>query len=118
MQTLTSLSSFGATCTELEARRGASLTLPSAGEPLNSMTGNIASLSSVHIGEGKLDLGYGDAIVSRVPVVAANGTPLMPCKPAKARKLLRDGKAIKKWDKLGSSMYNLHSIRGSQNLSL
>ena len=28
-----------------------------------------------------------------VYVVNKNGNPLMPCKPAKARKLLRDGKA-------------------------
>jgi len=101
MQTLTSLSPLGTTCIELQTRQNASLVLPSAGEPLNPTAGNIASLSSVHIGEGKLDLGYRDAIVSRVPVVAADRAPLMPCKPAKARKLLRDGKAVKKWDKLG-----------------
>ncbi len=29
-----------------------------------------------------------------VYVINQNGHPLMPCKPAKARKLLRDGKAI------------------------
>ena len=36
----------------------------------------------------------------RVPVVSANGKPLMPTKPSKARKLVRDGKAVGKWDKL------------------
>lgn len=36
----------------------------------------------------------------RVPVVSAEGKPLMPTKPSKARKLVRDGKAIGKWDKL------------------
>ncbi len=39
--------------------------------------------------------------IDRVPVVSKNGTPLMPCKVAKARKLIRDKKAIKKWSKLG-----------------
>ena len=33
--------------------------------------------------------------------MSADGTPLMPCKPAKARKLLRDGKALKRWSRLG-----------------
>jgi len=37
----------------------------------------------------------------RVPVLHKDGTPLMPCKPAKARKLLKDGKATKHWTKEG-----------------
>ena len=37
----------------------------------------------------------------RVCVLHKDGTPLMPCKPAKARKLLRDGKAVKHWTKEG-----------------
>lgn len=37
----------------------------------------------------------------RVPVVDQNKTPLMPCKPAKARKLLKSGQAIGKRNKLG-----------------
>jgi len=39
--------------------------------------------------------------MQRVPVLHQDGTPLMPCKPAKARKLLRDGKAIKCWTREG-----------------
>ena len=39
--------------------------------------------------------------MERVPVIHKDGTPLMPCKPAKARKLLRDGKATKHWTKEG-----------------
>jgi hypothetical protein len=58
------------------------------------------SLSPVGIGEGKRDFD-GEAAIGRIPVISADGTPLMPCKPAKARKLLRDGKAVKKWSKLG-----------------
>ena len=39
--------------------------------------------------------------MQRVPVVSSEGKPLMPTKPSKARKLVRDGRAIGKWDKLG-----------------
>lgn len=99
-QELTSLSPCWATPSELqEARTDASLICTSAADSLNAMTS--VGLSSVGFGEGKHDQGHRGVIVSRVPVVSANGTPLMPCKPAKARKLLRDGKAIKKWSKLG-----------------
>ena len=37
----------------------------------------------------------------RVPVVSADGKPLMPTKPAKARKMMRDGVAVGKFNKLG-----------------
>jgi RRXRR protein len=37
----------------------------------------------------------------RVPVVDKNSIPLMPTKPSKARKLVRDGKAVGKFNKLG-----------------
>ncbi|MDJ0903373.1 MAG: RRXRR domain-containing protein [Xenococcus sp. MO_188.B8] len=39
--------------------------------------------------------------MKRVPVVDKNNVPLMPTKCSKARKLIRDGKAIGKWNKLG-----------------
>lgn len=39
--------------------------------------------------------------MNRVPVVAAFGQQLMPTKPSKARRLVRDGKAIGKFNKLG-----------------
>jgi hypothetical protein len=38
---------------------------------------------------------------TKVPVVHQDGTPLMPCSPAKARKLLKAGVAIRKWTKTG-----------------
>lgn len=38
--------------------------------------------------------------MQRVAVVSAEGKPLMPTKPSKARKLVRDAQAIGKWDKL------------------
>jgi hypothetical protein len=37
----------------------------------------------------------------RVPVVDAKGRPLMPCRPAKARLLIKRGKALPKRNKLG-----------------
>jgi len=37
----------------------------------------------------------------RVPVVSMEGKPLMPTKPAKARKMMRDGVAIGRFNKLG-----------------
>jgi hypothetical protein len=40
-------------------------------------------------------------VINRVPVISKSGKPLMPCKPAKSRKLLESGKAEKKWSKLG-----------------
>lgn len=39
--------------------------------------------------------------MQKVPVVHIDGTPLMPCSPSKARKLLKDGGAVKKWTKTG-----------------
>jgi hypothetical protein len=37
----------------------------------------------------------------RIPVVSRDNKPLMPCKPAKAKKLLKQNKAIPRWSKLG-----------------
>ena len=37
----------------------------------------------------------------RVPVLDSRGVPLMPCTPAKARHLLKRGKARPRWNKLG-----------------
>lgn len=37
----------------------------------------------------------------RVPVVDAEDRPLMPCHPARARLLIKKGKALPKWNKLG-----------------
>jgi hypothetical protein len=38
----------------------------------------------------------GYAAIGRIPVVSASGKHLMPCKPAKARKLLEAGKAVER----------------------
>ena len=39
--------------------------------------------------------------MQRVPVIDRDGTPLMPCKASRARRMVRDGKAIGKRNKLG-----------------
>ncbi len=77
----------------------ASLVPSASTEPLNVMS-LIERLSLLGIGEGKLDSGRETAI-GRIPVVSKSGIPLMPCRPTKARKLLEQGKAIKKRNKLG-----------------
>jgi hypothetical protein len=104
MQELTSLSPPGTTPAGLaQARQGASLALPSAGEPLNPTAGIKASLSPAGFGEGKSNPGFrpGGPNRLRVPVVDARGMPLMPCKPARARLLLKKGKALARRNKLG-----------------
>lgn len=39
--------------------------------------------------------------MQRVPVIDKDNNPLMPTKCSKARKLVRDGKAVGKFNKLG-----------------
>lgn len=52
----------------------------------------------------------------RVPVVSKDGRPLMPCRPAKARKLLSSGKAEPRWSKLGIFYLQLEiDIRSEYN---
>jgi len=46
----------------------------------------------------------------RVAVVDANKTPLMPCKPGKARKLLKVGQAVGKRNKLGIFYIQLNYV--------
>jgi RRXRR protein len=46
--------------------------------------------------------------MQRVPVVDQNGLPLMPCKASRARRMVRDGKAIGKRNKL--SIYYIQLV--------
>ncbi|WP_020373849.1 RRXRR domain-containing protein [Sulfobacillus thermosulfidooxidans] len=39
--------------------------------------------------------------MQKIPVVHQDGTPLMPCSPSKARRLLKAGAAIRQWTKTG-----------------
>jgi RRXRR protein len=76
------------------------LILNNSVEPLNTMSsGNTGLSSSCNLEGCKTTLEK--AVISRIPVQSKSGKPLMPCKPTKARKLLRGGKAIKGWSKLG-----------------
>jgi len=43
----------------------------------------------------------GKGTVKRVPVVDARGIPLMPTTPARARRMLKEGRAVARWNKLG-----------------
>jgi len=87
----------------LQARQGASLALPSAGEPLNPTANGNVSLSPVGIGEGKSNPGFrpGEPNRLRVPVVDVEGKQLMPCTPVRSRLLLKRGKAMARWNKIG-----------------
>lgn len=76
------------------------LILNNSAEPLNAMSNGNIELSSSSNLEGCETI-LEKVVINRIPVQSKNGKPLMPCRPAKARKLLRDGKAIKKWSKLG-----------------
>jgi hypothetical protein len=78
----------------------ASLVPSSSTEPLNVMSLIIERLRLLGLGEGTRDSGRETAI-GRIPVVSKSGIPLMPCRPTKARKLLEQGKAIKKRNKIG-----------------
>lgn len=69
-------------------------------EPFNTMLSGNTGLSSSSNLEGCETI-LEKVAINRVPVQSKNGKPLMPCRPTKARKLLRDRKAIKKWSKLG-----------------
>jgi len=76
------------------------LALDNSAEPLNATVDRKASLSLPCNVEGRSTL-TGEPVIGRVSVVSANGKPLMPCRPSKARKLLEKGLAEKCWSKLG-----------------
>jgi len=69
-------------------------------EPLNATTRLTAGLSLPCSLDGHSTL-TGGPVIGRVPVVSANGKPLMPCRSSKARKLLAKNLAEKCWSKLG-----------------
>jgi hypothetical protein len=75
------------------------LACTSSPEPLNGTVARKGSLSLPCNVEGHSTL-TGEPVIGRIPVVSADATPLMPCKPSKARKLLQRGLAEKRWSKL------------------
>ena len=80
------------------------LALSSAPEPLNGMAARNGDLILPCNVEGHSTL-TGGPVIGRVPVASLSGKLLMPCKPSKARKLLKKGLAEKHWNKL--SMFYL-----------
>jgi hypothetical protein len=79
----------------------ASLVPSSSTEPLNVMSFILERLRLLGLGEGKLIDSGRETAIGRIPVVSKSGIPLMPCRTTKARKLLEQGKAVKKRNKLG-----------------
>lgn len=75
------------------------LALDNSAEPLNAMAVE-DSLSLPYIDEGH-STQTGETVIGRIPVVSADDTPLMPCRPSKARKLLARNLAEKSWNRLG-----------------
>jgi len=76
------------------------LTLNSSLEPFNSTFNRDVELSSSCSLEG-CSTSLEKTAIGKIPVLSKNGKPLMPCTFSKARKLLNNGKAVKKWSKLG-----------------
>jgi hypothetical protein len=68
-------------------------------EPLNVMSSGNTELSSSCSLEGCSTETLDKVVINRVPVISKSGIPLMPCIPAKARKLLESGLAVGKWSK-------------------
>lgn len=77
------------------------LALPTSAEPLNAMADRRINPSLPCNDEGHSNPDWGETGIGKVPVISANGKPLMPCRPSKARKLLAKGLAEKHWSKLG-----------------
>lgn len=72
------------------------------GDTAESFNVMCAALSRLGKVEGHETLKGGTITVhKKVPVVHKDGTPLMPCSPSKARKLINNGGAVKKWTKTG-----------------
>jgi len=99
---------------ELQVCTDASLVCTSTAESFNATDESI--LSSGYIGEGKIDpeaKAYDGAEIGkteRIPVIAADGTPLMPCTAAKAKRLIKNGQARYSWNKLGLFFIKLNYV--------
>ncbi len=52
--------------------------------------------------------------MNRVPVVSCEGKPLMPTKSSRARRWVKEGKAIRKWSDAGIYYVQLISPTGNE----
>ncbi len=87
-------------------------------EPLNAVSsGNTELSSSCNLDGCSTELEQ--VAINRIPVISKSGNPLMPCKPAKARKLLEQGKATRIGGFMDKRMslhnYDLNNKRFTQN---
>jgi len=111
------------TLSELQVCTDASLVCTSTAESFNAMD-NTNILSSGYIGEGKFNpeaKAYEGAEIGkikgeRIAVIASDGTPLMPCTAAKAKRLMKDGKATYSWNKLGMFFLKLNYVPKEINI--
>ena len=52
----------------------------------------------------------------RVPVISADGHPLIPCRPKRARVLLEQGKAVRAWVKGNFAIRMTERTRAESNV--
>jgi len=91
----------------LQERQDAPLIPTSSAEPFNATnqqnqkeTLSGGSKSVAHVRSG-YNLSNGEEACSRVFVLDVDGEPLTPCKPRRAKKLMKQGKAKPVWNKFG-----------------
>jgi len=97
----------------LQERQNAPLILTSSAESFNATNSRVStrSMSYSHCGSGYNSIQKNRARVSghSVFVLNVDGEPLTPCKPSKARKLLKDKQAKTIWNKFG--MFGIQMLR-------
>jgi len=92
---------------ELQERQNAPLILTSSAESFNATNGQNSSSPAVrsmfvsHCGSGYNSQSGASMSGHSVFVLDVNGNPLTPCKPSKARKLLKGKQAKSVWNKFG-----------------
>jgi len=88
-------------------------------EPLNGTAARNGSLSLPRNVEGhETPKGGRLSPTLRVPVVGVDGQPLMPTTPQRARRLLKDGVAEKRWNKLGQFYIRMLLQVGTEKQSI
>ena len=89
---------------ELQEPVNASLIYSTSEEPFNSTSSKITNSENSkfdsHV-RREYNFPTRKAVCSRVFVLGVEGKPLTPCKPKRARKLMKQGKAKPEWNKFG-----------------